>query len=267
MALPACLRLADDVFPRVRQHASSLLVAGGWSQGRAAKALGVSQAMVSKYLGREPVTDVLALRLAEELYLDLTEGPRAPAVGPSTWCHTLSVGDDAAARDALQDLLEGERSLLSRPPLDIMPQIGLNLVRALPDATDETRVLGYPGRIIAAADRLLVPAPPSPGGSGHLARCLLHLRTLSPGAAALASAAGTPEVVRRAEHLGLKVAGPPLRLPKDPDQRFAAIVAAGHHADAYLDPGAVGLEPCLYVPGQDARFVVAVLHRLHEARP
>jgi predicted fused transcriptional regulator/phosphomethylpyrimidine kinase len=36
-------------------------------------------------------------------------------------------------------------------------------------------------------------------------------------------------------------------------------------APALHDPGAIGLEPCLYVGGPDARSVAATLLHLHEA--
>src|SRR5687768_15440941 len=100
MTVPACLRLADEVFPRVRAIAARRLVELGWSQARAGDAVGLSQAMVSRHLATREPTDAVAQRLADDLVAALvaphSAGAAHGAHGPSEWCTTLTVGQDRA---------------------------------------------------------------------------------------------------------------------------------------------------------------------------
>lgn len=252
MPLPPCFHLADEVFPKVRAQAARRLVARGWSQTRAAQALGLSQAMVSRHVATPPPPpDQLVDRLTAELEAGLLADAPAPA-GPSPWCAALSVpGNDAP----LQDLLEAERLLREGAPLRVVPQIGLNLARALPGATTPEQVLSFPGRIVAAGGRLVAPAPPELGASGHLARCLLRLRARDPAAFAIANVRGGPDLAKAAQRLGWSVAQVGARRGQGTDE--AVLRAIDRAADPHTvhDPGAVGLEPCLYLAGPDARSV------------
>lgn len=267
--VPACLRLQDDVFPRVRSHAARRLVAAGWSQSRTAAFLGVSQAMVSKYANRggpqarpaDGPTDgaqdePLVVRLAEDLVQEALAP--TPVDGPSPWCTTLTAAADPQAGTALQDLLEAERRLRAEPPLRVMPQIGMNLVRALPEAQRPAQVLGYPARIVRSGDRILPPAPPMPGASDHLARCLLALRRVDPSVQALGSLRGGADV--RAALCDETVAE--MAPGEDRTAAFEKAVT-GRPASFIHDPGAFGIEPCLYVAGRDAAAVARRIHDIH----
>jgi predicted fused transcriptional regulator/phosphomethylpyrimidine kinase len=260
MTVPACLRLADEVFPRVRAIAVHRLVGQGWSQSRAGDAVGLSQAMVSRHLSTRVPEDPVAQRLAEDLCAAL-ESPPTPATGPSAWCSTLTVGQDRPGGEAaLADLLTAERSLRAAPPLRVMPQVGLNVARALPSAASADDVLAFPGRLVeAGGGRIVSPAPPAFGGSGHLARCLLAVRRAQPGILALANVRGGNDVQAAAKRLGWTVVRV-ARSTKGTGTGEAPVLAAmgkGRATQAWHDPGAVGLEACLYVAGSDAAEVAA----------
>ncbi|HUR62808.1 MAG TPA: thiamine-phosphate synthase family protein [Candidatus Thermoplasmatota archaeon] len=262
MALPPCFHLADEVFPRVRAQTARRLVEQGWSQMRTAQALGLSQAMVSRHVtAPPPPSDALVDRLASELEKDLLLG--SVAEGPSRWCAVLSI---SPSDEPLQDLLAAERLLRETPPLRVVPQIGLNVARALPGATGPHQVLSFPGRLVDAGGRLVVPAPPELGASGHLARCLLQLRRRDPSAFALASVRGGPAVAKAAIRLGWDVAQVGAR--RGGAQPEAAVLRAIDKAadpNVIHDPGAVGLEACLYLAGPDARAVAQRILQLDSA--
>lgn len=253
--LPACFQLAEGVFPRVRAEAARGLVAQGWSQSKAAQALGVSQAMVSKYLSRPADDDAVVLRLAQDV-LTQTRGESIPDTG----CTTLRSLHDDAGNEAMADLLGAERLLMDEPPLHLLPQVGMNLARAMGDATTAAHILAYPARIVRDGRGLLAPRAPIPGGSNHLATCLLHLRATTP-VTAMANVAGTPHVRDAALALGWDLRTLPAG--SDVDARFAAAVQPG--TKVYHDPGALGIEPCLYVAGASAHDVAHDILRLHEA--
>src|SRR5687768_1053433 len=210
MTVPACLRLADEVFPRVRAIAARRLVDLGWSQARAGEAVGLSQAMVSRHLATREPTDAVAQRLADDLVASLVSPqPTGAAHGPSEWCSTLTIGQDrVGGEEALRDLLAAERVLREANPVRLMPQIGLNLARAVADARSADDVLAFPGRLVEAGGRILNPAPPAFGGSGHLARVLLARRETTPGAGtlALANVRAGRDVLAAAKRLGWSVA-------------------------------------------------------------
>ncbi len=269
MALPPCFHLADSVFPRVRAAAATRLVRAGWSQTRTAEALGVSQGMISRYLAQDAAEgDPLVLRMTDDLVLGLHQ---APAAARSVWCDLLAP-TGSGADEALQDLLSAEQRLLRHNPLAIVPQIGLNLARAAAGAAQTDQVLSYPARIVAAGNRLVNPAPPAYGASGHLARWLIRVHARRPDLLAAASIRGGPDMARAATRLGLEplevrreagaggdVDGPVLAVVDGAPAPWPGAIAAVH------DPGAFGIEPCFYVGGHDARSVVEVLLRLNES--
>lgn len=271
MTVPACLLLADEVFPRVRALAARSLVAAGWSQQRAGAAVGLSQAMVSRHLaGREPA-DPVARRLADDLVAALQVPPSAArhGIGPSAWCATLTVGQErAGGHDALRDLLAAEQAIREANPARLMPQVGLNVARAVPPAAAVADILAFPGRLVEAGGRIVSPAPPAFGGSRHLARVLLAWRAnAGPTPAALANVRGGPDVAAAAKRLGWRVASVKrgARSRADADGPVEATARAARQADALHDPGAIGLEPCLYVAGSDASDAARRILLLHDA--
>lgn len=264
MPLPPCFHLADEVFPKVRAQAARRLVAQGWSQTRAAQALGLSQAMVSRHVAAPAApADPLVDKLTAELEAELLQGPAAQ--GASRWCVALSAspGDNVP----LEDLLEAERLLMEAAPLGLVPQIGLNLARALPGARGPEQVLSFPGRIVEAGGRLVTPVPPTLGASGHLARCLLRLRERDPAALAIASVRGGPPVAKAAQALGWAVAQVGPRRAPDADEAVLRAIDRADDPRTVHDPGAVGIEPCLYLAGPDARAVAHRILRLHAKVP
>ncbi|HEX2066967.1 MAG TPA: thiamine-phosphate synthase family protein [Candidatus Thermoplasmatota archaeon] len=260
MALPPCFHLADEVFPHVRALAARRLVAQGWSQTRTAQALGLSQAMVSRHVAAPPpAPDPLVERLTAELEAGLVQGRHVHGAN-NAWCAALSVPE---GDEALRDILDAERLLLEAAPLRLVPQIGLNLARAPPAATGPAQVLSFPGRLVDAGGRLVAPAPPAPGASGHLAKCLLRLMRRDPAALAIANVRGGPAVAEAARRLGWTVAQVAPRRAASDDEILLAIDQAADPRTVH-DPGAVGIEPCLYLAGPDARSVAQRILALHD---
>lgn len=261
--VPACFHLAADVFPAVRAETARRLSASGWTQTRIADRLGVSQAMVSRYLAgalsaadrdrRAGPDAALVLRLAEEVVTGI-DTPLTPA--PPAWCTTLHLAQARPTADALSDLLAAEARLLQAAPVAVVPKIGMNLARLLPAAEAAPGgdgaardALSYPGRIVAVGDRLVPPAPPEPRASGHLVTCLRAFARHVPGVVAAASIRGGTDVRAVARRTG-KV----LDLKGDGADRAALLEAAlaGRPCHAVHDPGAFGIEPCLYLAAGSA---------------
>lgn len=218
--------------------------------------------MVSKHLAAPPPTDPLVDRLADELAREALDPAAATGEG-APWCTTLTTaGQRPGASVAVQDILAAERNLLAKAPLRVMPQVGLNVAVALPQAADPDDVLAFPGRLVEAGGRLLRPAPPAFGGSGHLARVLLAARKRW-GTTAIANVRGGADVIQAAKRLGWTVA----RVARDSgdvreETLLGGLAVVRQAPVAVHDPGAVGLEACLYILGPDAAHVATQIQLL-----
>jgi predicted fused transcriptional regulator/phosphomethylpyrimidine kinase len=263
--LPPCFHLADDVFPKVRAEAARHLVQKGWSQTRVADAIGISQGMVSKHVtSKAPEVEPLVARLTEELLRDLDSGRGSTA---SPWCSTLSLADErVGGHEALDDLLGAERMLRAAMPLRFMPQIGLNIARALADAKTPDDILSYPGRLVEAGGALLAPAAPAFGASSHLARCLLHARKSQPALLAIANVKGGPPVLKAAKQVGWRVVQISADRKGDAEAPFRRAFDGQATPPTVLHDGkAPGIEPCLYLLGNSAAEVGRDILKLEEA--
>lgn len=212
--------------------------------------------MVSKYLTRPGDDDVVVHRLAQDVMRHASGNP-TPDVG----CTTLQTLHDDAGTDAMNDLLLAERRLLAAPPLQILPQIGMNLARAVGNATTPAQILAYPARMIRDGEQLLAPRAPVLGGSHHLATCLLALRAVQPDIQAMANVFGAPHIRDAAVGLGWQIQ----TLPPGPDVDARFMAAVDNRTKVYHDPGALGIEPCLYLAGTSAQDVAHHMLQLQEA--
>lgn len=268
MAVPACFHLAETVFPRVRAEAGRQLVAKGWSQTRAGQHLGISQAMVSKYVtSSQSETDPLVLRLVADL-VDVNASP--------SWCQTLDVHHSKpGAGNALEDLLGAEAALLAASPANMMPQLGINIAVALPDAIATDDVLAYPARIVNVAGKFLRPAAPTYGASQHLSQILLAVRgaraqlrcvaNVRGGRDVAQAIAATPSAIVIGD--GDRTVLVPKAVADGPSLQLGATTVteasiAHGHAILVHDEGGLGIEPCLYVFGESAAAVVATIQTI-----
>lgn len=261
MPLPPCFYLQQDLFPKVRAEGARHLMERGWSQTRVAQALRISQAMVSRYGRASPDHDPLVQSLVQQLLQDL-EGDEGRTESP--WCHTFGAAEDRpGAREALTDLLQAEHILGRGAPARLMPQVGLNIAVALPGAQAPRDVMSYPGRIIHADGRLVAPLPPTLGSSGHLARCLLLVRSRYPQVRAIANVRGSRAAAKAADSLATtwNLQGG----DGEREEQLAEELERRRKQPAYVvDPGGFGIEPCIYVCGSDAAHVAKRILSLHD---
>lgn len=276
--LPPCFHLADRVYPFVRQAAARRMAQAGMTQAQIGERLGVSQAMVSKYLNRAGPSPEEALQwvvdaMAEDLAgreEGATEGPDA-TVNP--WCRTFH--DVAApAGDARHGTLAGVTEVLtrleSRVPEALVPAVNVNVAGALPGAEARDDILAFPGRLALVGGRLRAHGPPEFGASRHLASVLLAARTQDDAVRFVVNLRDAPPVQRAFRAAGEAV------VRADPATRDAAGVApfrltgTSHEgrpgAWVVRDPGGVGVEPAVYVldadPARLAERVSRVATRL-----
>jgi hydroxymethylpyrimidine/phosphomethylpyrimidine kinase len=155
----------------------------------------------------------------------------------------------------------------------LVPEVRSNFVAALSRAAGTDDVLGFPARIIAMGDELVTIAPPSPGGSRHMARVVLAAMQADPSVKSGMNLAYSEELVRASREAGLSVVE--LDRRKEPrkvreeegaslDWGVRRVVKQfGGVPDIIFDTGAVGKEAMVRVLGKDpddvARKVLAAL--------
>ncbi|MEF8829516.1 MAG: thiamine-phosphate synthase family protein, partial [Haloarcula sp.] len=209
--------VVERFLPTARAMLATELDAKGWTQQEIADQLGVTQAAVSKYASgsvtveerfREDarmrrtirrIADGLAAgEMAEyevlgELLALVREfedrGPicavheeEMPAL-QGMGCDLCVRGTDTAVqaeRAVLSSVRRATRLLADSAVVDAIPNVGMNVGMALPDAEDPLDVAAVPGRIHGLRGRVNVPSNPEFGASEHVARTILAAMAVDP---------------------------------------------------------------------------------------
>lgn len=276
---PACFNALNRLVPLLRAETARRLVRAGLAQDRIAEHLGVSQAMVSKYVRRPAAPhDGVGARQVSNLadasvkaVLREEEKGTMPAwcpvcdvlsgrgllctvggAGGATECERHEGGRAEPDRERILSGLRGAAERLARGPLRrLMPEVRSNLAVALPEAKTTRDVAAFPGRFTAIRGEVRAPAPPEFGASRHLAQILLKLRRRAPRLQAIMN-------VRYGEDVraALRAANLKARILPRVHRELAPPRAPVADLDGVIDAGAFGIEPALYLLGESAPEVV-----------
>ncbi len=271
--------LNDQLMAELRAATARLLSAQGLSQAKMARILGVSQAMVSKYLSRNtanslPEPTASDVEAAARLLARTVESPgvlnEARLKVEVEWrdphgnSHQLEMPirltppDDPRGR-VLTTLQEAVRRVIHLELRSLTPQVHINLAQALPGASDVEEVAAFPGRFVPLPGRTHPAAPPTFGASSHLAGLLLKLLPLQPEMVAICNLRYSTLVAAAMEQLGWS---PIMLRYEDGELEVPATTPAG---DLLVDEGGFGREPALYVLGTDGSRVVERVGQLIDA--
>jgi XRE family transcriptional regulator, thiamine biosynthesis regulator len=283
-----CFNLQERLMPHVRAQTARRLAEQGLKQSRIAEHLGVSQAMVSKYLRAvpRPPQGITAPALqavidrAVASAMDEERRGRLPAwcpVCPEVWARGAGPGhatlldeclrgDAPPAKDEGQAVLENVRAATERlrhaPFARLAPQVSVNVAMATRDAHDARGVAAIPGRLVEVHGELRAVGEPEFGASHHLSHILLRVRRTMPQVRAvvcLKDDAGVRQALRAAK----------LRFEILSRKRGDLVVAidGSRPLDALIDPGDFGIEPITYLFGTTAVDVVDKAGRILEQLP
>lgn len=285
------------VIPWLRALVAKRLAQAGMTQAGIARALSVTQPMVSKYLRiteqelrrrledasvnyaeaaavASSVTDALmrgSIIDANKLMTSYTQqllasrrlcglhGRIDPWAGPECRiCVEVMGGPVLVAVESVKTAYQ--MIAAHRNAAAAVPEVGSNIVEAPHGARSAEEFVGFSGRIVRVGDRLMALGEPLPGGSKHTARVLEMVITVSPGLRGVIVARGSEDVIRGLRVSGVAVgrAGPADRLD-EVGRQVAETVAAG--ADAVYHVGGQGIEPVIYVFGSTAVDAAAKLVR------
>jgi predicted fused transcriptional regulator/phosphomethylpyrimidine kinase/predicted transcriptional regulator len=283
--------VVEEVLPTLRALLAEELAARGLAQDDVARALGLSQAAVSKYrTGKVRLNPGIARDArVREVVQDVAAGLAADALGPfdalarlqalvralevrgpvcqlhergmpalrGLGCDLCPAGAGSAlAQDlaVLADLRLAVRTLATAPGLAaLLPAVGSNIALARPGARDARDVAALPGRIDEVLGAVKLPGPPEFGASRHVAEVVLAVQGRHPERRAAMNVRNGPDVQRAARSLRLRSR----RFDARDEGRRDGIARAlrGPAPDVLHHEGAFGVEPVLYLLGEDASGV------------
>jgi len=288
--------VVDEFLPTFRSLLADALRERGLTQSEVADLLGISQSAVSKYVHgdvarNEALLDHRGLEeLVERLADGLADGEMTPVqalIEAEVFVRELEQGGllaqlheeavpelsdyggfdvhdpDSAARTAERTLSAVRRGLQVLESTSgfttLIPAVGSNLVQCLPEAEGIDDVAAVPGRILDVKGRATIPADPEYGVSEHVASLLLAARAAGSDARAALNVRYDEQVVALLERAGHETAEFDTEAPLE--QAVADALDDDPGADVLYQTGGVGVEPVVYLLGEDA---VAVAERARE---
>lgn len=148
----------------------------------------------------------------------------------------------------------------------LIPEVGSNLVFALPGARTPEEVAGIEGRIVRVRDGIRKVGGISFGASRHMARLVLEVMKVAPEVRSAMNVAYSPEAIERMRALGFRIGSFDRRKePWDVKAKEGAsliwgvkevLEGLGEVPDVIYDKGDIGKEPMIRVLGRDPEEVV-----------
>jgi len=290
--------VVEEFLPTVRSMLAEELRDRGLTQSEVAEVLGISQSAVSKYAHgdvereplfaedervRETVVEVAeglatgdlrpvgALVELEVLIRRLEDGSLLSQVHERQMPELSEYGADFRVHDPDSELRTRERvrSSLQRALRTVrntsgfstlIPAVGSNLVACPPEAERVEDVAGVPGRIFDVKGKVEVPGDPEFGVSEHVARVLLAARAAGSDAQAALNVRYDEDVVDALVGAGRTAAE--FENEDDVDAAVESALADQPEATVLYQTGDYGVEPIVYVLGEDPDAVVAAVRTL-----
>ena len=155
-------------------------------------------------------------------------------------------------------------------PLELVPEVGINIGFALPGASTPDDVCALRGRIVRIGDRLEPIGPAAFGASTHVARIILTAIRFHPGCRSAVNLKYRKKNARRLRSTRLVLASfdraaEPKGVSTMEWGTEQAIVEAGTIPDVVYDEGAVGKEAMMRVLGTDPVDVLRKVRRIGRA--
>lgn len=252
----------------------------GWSQTDIAGAVGVSQAMVSKYLANPyPLTPFPeAEDLAREAADLINNGAQRAAINGLVckWCFSfkekgslcryhpvescsvcMNLRSQEEVGERFRVLGDIETAVQRMQGMDIdalSPQVRINIAQATSVAEDSMDVAAIPGRLIPMAKGVRTLAPPEFGASRHLSSLLLAMMKRDPALKAVMNIRYDPSMDAILGQAPFNAS----YLDRMVFSNFEEFIGSAEwqKGEVLVDSGDFGIEPCAYIFGATAPGVV-----------
>ncbi len=288
--LPPCVLLIEEALPEIRKRVSKEMYSSGSNQVEISRLLGVSQAMVSKYLKEDIIISTHMEDYIENLCCDLTvtalsNGNRLDMT--SKFCEAClimksrNVINDAYIERTGYDLpeiscfrIEADKNVsrvidelvkaldyLNRHPIiDLIPAVKINIASIIEDPDGGYKVVAFPGRLTYVDGKLIAIKTPEINASNHLSSIICAVRKNNPGINSIMNVAFNEDIGSALERMMMKVFYLDRKV-SDPLEELGRTDLNGYNY--IVDPGDFGIEPCLYVLGNSSLSVTARAVKIH----
>ncbi|HIP74777.1 MAG TPA: phosphomethylpyrimidine kinase [Thermococcus paralvinellae] len=291
-----CVFWVEEIMPVLRAKVAQRLYKEGFTQVKIADYLGITQAMVSKYLaGRykklEEELDEKIEEIAEEIAKLIIYGAKKEEIIKLTarkffelfqsgllckyYAEYAGVKESICreifmAMPSRSEVLERLNLALSEllqddKFLQLIPEIRSNIAYALPRPKDFGDVAAIPGRITIVKGKAFA-LPPEFGVSRHTAKILLELSKVAPEIRSVLNIKFDGGIDKALKKAGFKVESMEEK-KRDENKTVDLIVQLFKEKgilDAVVDRGAFGIEPCVYIFGRDPIEVIEKVKRLEQ---
>jgi predicted fused transcriptional regulator/phosphomethylpyrimidine kinase/hydrogenase maturation factor len=169
-----------------------------------------------------------------------------------------------AQKDPLIDELHSalDRMLLIPGLVDLIPEVGTNIVFAKPEAKSSEDVAGLIGRVIKGSGKPLVCGEIAYDASKYLSSVLFEAMRLDPSKRAALNIRGGNDIADRLSALGLRVQVLPHKVEENKCPVTSHLESSNTLLDAYLHPGDMGIEATTTIIGENPKAIVDVLERM-----
>ncbi|ANF22226.1 thiamine-phosphate synthase family protein [Thermococcus piezophilus] len=287
------LYVAEELMPFIRAKIAENLYKSGMKQAQIAGYLGITQAMVSKYLAGKykvppkEVADELEKLASEVSKLILFGGTKEDAIVLTSrrlfellqsgfLCRFYSdyAGISEKACKSLFSAQPARGEILERLNLalnellrneafpSLIPEVRSNFAYSLPNPGGSEDVAAIPGRITAVKGKAFA-LPPEFGASSFTAGILVELGKVRLEVRSVLNIRYGSDIELALERAGFKVARVKTGgLEEDEAVKIIADAFRDGTHDAVVDEGGFGVEPVVYLFGRDPFEVVEKLKRL-----
>lgn len=286
---PPCEIVIRELLPKIRAGVARRLSEEDMSQSEIGDSLGITQAAVSKYLGKTPEIDENLQSLVENISDMIITGTNRPDQTVKAICRTcmyLRIGSSTCKRhrelisaleeadcricsellgdeekefsnraELLQDMEEAVRIIETIPNFDILiPQVRANLASCDASPKSIRDVISIPGRITLLKNRAHAVGAPEFGSSEHTAKILLWGNKIRDELHSCLCLSGESVVREAAEAAGFDIiqVQTAARSAEEIVEKSRPLVNTSDFDSEYPAihvPGGVGVEPILYLFG------------------
>ena len=241
----------EEVFPDVHSYVVHKLVDEGMRQQVIAEKLGITQAMVSKYMLKKEEKNELIEKIGEKsismiknnvsndeisysitsLCLEIMQNGELCKIcseknGLKNCNACMNLGVSENKSKVIDNLKKAIKILEEENPIGLVPNVMMNIAMSIENAQGKEDVASVPGRIVKVNNKVRASNAPQFNSSMHLANKLLENKEF----------------------------GAIMNIKYDIDIE-KGIKKAGLN-DILIDKGGFGIEPCAYILGKDAVGVV-----------
>ncbi|WP_457743122.1 thiamine-phosphate synthase family protein [Thermococcus sp.] len=286
--------IAEELMPYLRAKIAQILYNKGLRQSKIASYLGITQAMVSKYLSgsyKKPSPDIMEILdpIAEQVAGFILSGASREEVIAFTARKILRLFSsgklcrhyssyagisESACRSLfstspelhfLEETKIAVRELLSLPGFSrLIPEVRSNLAYAPANAETPEEVIAIPGRITLVKGRPYA-LPPEFGASRFTASLILSVSKKNPMVRSVLNIRLNESIEKAIKKSGLKFRK--VKTGGLNDEEAIAVISAlfeDDKLDAVLDEGGKGIEPLVYIFGSDPFEVVDKVKKIME---